>query len=180
MGSIVIANIALDMIIQLSLDEIQAHLASSPVVVGETLARQVDTCARREGLGYYPPLAYFADSDCVDQDLLTVSREIAWFVCEYARGRVRRQLRPVFSTVHVEQVRVVSFSMPQVRMTDEDPVAALAAHYTPDTVRVSAIVSSIEKEPVPEGIERIATGKALDWLGDAFARVEVASSARVA
>jgi hypothetical protein len=176
MTTVAVAKVAVTLLVRVSADELEQHLVSSPRVLGTQLAEAVDTHVRRENIGYYPPLSYYSDKLLIDQELLNVTREIAWFVNEYVREQVRRQLRHVFSQVKITQVQSVAFTMPSVRTSDADALQLLANHYTPDTVRLSLLLSSIEKEPVPEDIQRLTEYKVVQWLRDHFAHLEIVSS----
>jgi len=176
MTTIAVANVVVTLLVRVSADELEQHLVSSPRVLGSQLAEAVDTHVRRENLGYYPPLSYYYDKLLLDQELLNVTREIAWFVNEYVRERVRRQLQLVFSQVRISQLQSLAFTMPSVRTSDADALQLLARHYTPDTVRLSLLLSSVEKEPVPKDIQRLAEYKVVHWLQEYFAHLEIVSS----
>jgi len=176
MTAIAFAKVAITLTVRVSADEMDQHLVSSPRVLGSHLAEAVDTHVRRDDLGYYPPLSYYSDKLLLDQELLNVSREVAWFVNEYVKERVRRQLQLIFSQVNVKQVQSLAFTMPSVRVSDADALQLLALHYTPDTVRLSLMVSSVEKEPVPEDIQRLTEYKVVRWLREHFDHLEIVSS----
>lgn len=149
------------------------HLAASPAVVGEELARQVDALIRREGLGYYPALAYFQRQGGIDAELLSAVHDIAWFAGEWVRGEVRRRLRGVFSTVTVESLQCQAFNLPAVRPRQPRALETLARHYTPTGMRLNLIVTMLHKVAEAQGLEKLAARQVLRILKEEFRAVEV-------
>lgn len=153
------------------------HLAASPLVVGEELARQVDAYAREHKLGYYPALEFFDElENGIDADLIDTVRGIAWFVANLAQNEIEHRLRVAFSDVAVEDLRLLAFTMPQVRPSQANALYDLSRHFTPDTVKAVMVLSNIEKRADLEGMDKLAEHKVVRWLEPHFESVEVTTS----
>lgn len=153
------------------------HLAASPLVVGEELARQVDGYARANKLGYYPALEFFDEvEDGIDADLIETVRGIAWFVGNLTQNEIEHRLRVAFSEVTVQDLRLLAFTMPQVRPSHPNALHDLSRHFTPDTVKAVMVLSNIEKRADLEGMDKLAEHKVVRWLEPHFESVEVTAS----
>lgn len=173
MGTIHFVKVAAHLVVTLRPDALARASAASPRVVGEELAHAVDAYARRERLGYYPALGFFREVGGVDEDLLDAAANLAWLAGELAREEVRSRLRQVFSRVDVESVQPVAFTLPGVRPERKDSLARLARHYTPDTVKLSAVLTSLHKQASPAGIEQFVRRTLWRWLRERFADLDV-------
>ena len=143
---------------------LENNLAASPYIVGEELARQINDYVKKEKLGYYPAIDYFLGNSAVEQDLLDTAQGIAWVVSELVRSEVRSRLRSAFSHVDIEDVQSLAFTMPTIRMNRPNALLDLAHHYTPNVEKVTLIVSSIERRPSMEGMEKLVEHKMIRWL----------------
>ena len=179
MTQLSVVRVALSLTLRLSAELLERHFVSSPRVLGERLAEEVNAYVEREGLGYYPPLEYFRSHAGIDSEVLEIIEETGWVVCRLAREVITTQLRPVFSRIEIQQIQPRAHTMPRVRVNQSNALAALARHYSPDAVRLTLIVSSLEKNGTPEGIERLAERKIWHWLQEHFDAIEV-SGARLA
>jgi len=171
-----VTRIGLAVTLQVPHEALERHAASSPAVVGEQLAEAVAAYVRAEGLGYYPALDYFREAGGVDPELIAAADAIAWLAATLARNEVRVKLRPVFSSVNVQGLQAVAFTLPPVRPRQTDALQRLARHYTPDTLKLDLKVSLIQKRPPAEGIERLASHMVYKWLKANFTSVEVTSA----
>ncbi|MEJ2344987.1 MAG: hypothetical protein P8090_06185 [Gammaproteobacteria bacterium] len=177
MGTIHIIRVAMTALLRVPERVLEERLVASPVIVGEELARQVSDYVRREQLGYYPPLDFFEKvDDGIDGDLRDSVQGIAWFVTNVVRSEVQHRLRAAFSSVHISDLRLLAFTMPAVRPNHPNALHDLSRHYTPDTAKLSLEVSTIEKRPDIEGLERLAEHKLHRWLDRHFATVEITSA----
>jgi len=147
-----------------------------PWVLGENLAGQVDAFVMEQGLGYYPALDYFRDHpEGVDPALLILIDEIANFCADYARQELRRRLTRVFSSVKIEQAQCTAYTMPRVRPSRSGAPADLAAHYTPATLKMELLLSSIQKGGF-DGLEQISLDKLVRWGREPFESFQVNGS----
>ena len=176
MPGIHIIRVAVTVSLKVPETVLEQRLVASPAVVGEELARQVQAYVRREHMGYYPPLDFFKDREgAIEAELMDTVQGIAWFVSNLVRSEVLHRLRAAFSNVVVEDVRLQAFTMPTARPTQPNALHELARHYTPDVARLSLLVSSIERRPDVEGVDRLAAHKVQRWLERDFQQVEVTS-----
>jgi hypothetical protein len=171
-----LSKIALTLVLQVSEDVLDRYLPASAQVVGEELAREVSEHVRAEKLGYYPALDYFQSQGGVEKSLLEAAEHISWLVATLVRDEIRKRLRPVFSSVSIQAVQPVAFTMPPVRPNQPNAHVALTKHYTPDTVKVNLLVTLFQKVEAEEGLEKLADHMLWRWLKDVFESVEVTSA----
>lgn len=170
----------LAVVVQLPEHVFARHLPASPQVVGEALADQVIARVQAERLGYFPALEYFrGQPQALDPDLLDAADNIAWFTCNQARDEIQRKLRPVFSSLSVQGIQALAFTMPSVRPTQLNARRDLIRHFTPDTAKLVLQVNSFQKSEQTETMAKWATHLAYRWLKESFARVEVTSAQAV-
>lgn len=180
MPKIHITRVTVTALLKIPESVLEAHLVASPTVVGEELARQVLDYAQRAKLGYFPALEYFENvDDAIEADLLDTVRGISWFVGNLVRRELQQRLRAAFSNVHVQDVHLVAFTMPGVRPSDPNALHHLTLHFTPDRVKVVMELSSVEKRPHMEGVEKLAVHKVHRWLDEHFEEVEITSATAV-
>ena len=158
---------------------LQSHLHSSPVEVGEELARVIDRYTRKHGLGYYPAIEFFRHVPEIDEDLIENAEQIAWVVSKVAREQVQSRLRPIFSCVKFQSIQTEAFTLPSVRPNSPSALEQLKSHYTPDTVRLELLVSMLRKDNDQRGdaAETYARKMIYRWLRDVFEDVDVTASA---
>lgn len=173
-----IVKTALSLRVRVALPYLQERLGDLAAGAGANLATQIDALVRREKLGYYPALDYFASRDGIDRGLLVAHEEAARFVREHVEKEARARLWPAFSHVRVVNTQSLAFALPSVRPSRPEALSALAQHYTPTQVKIDLVVSSLKKGAAGEGAERTAAQQARWWLRECFESVEV-SDARV-
>lgn len=172
-----IIRVSLTVHLKVAEEVLSQHLAASPLVVGEELARQIDAYVREHKLGYYPPLEFFDEVDPgIDSDLIDTMRGIGWFVSNLAQTEIDHRLRAAFSEVNIQDLRLLAFTMPQVRPSQPNAVFELARHFTPDTVKAVLELSNIEKRAELEGMDKLAEHKVMRWLEPHFEAVEITTS----
>ena len=155
---------------------VEQNVGYLPWVLGENLAGQVDAWVMEQGMGYYPALDFFRDHpEAVDQPLLLLIDEIAAFCANYARRELRRRLSRVFSSVQIEQAQCTAYTMPRVRPSRSGAPAGLAEHYTPNTLKMELMLSSIQKTSF-EGLEEMTLNKLMRWGRDPFDAFQVNGS----
>ena len=169
-------KVALTVTIRVSEDVLEQRMAASPSFVGDELARQVQGYVKKHGLGYYPALDYFQGLDAIEEDLVETTQGIAWVVSELVRSEVISRLRPAFSRVEIEGMQSTAYMMPTVRPNHPNALYELAQHYTPDQVKITLLVSSIEKSANTKGLDKLAEHKVRRWLDQHFDTVMVTSS----
>lgn len=173
-----IVKAALSVRVRVAMALLESRVGELAVGAGANLATRIDELVRREKLGYYPALEYFTQRDGIDRQLLAAFEQIALFVRDYAANETRTRLWPVFSQVRVVNTQSLCFTLPAVRITQSDALAALVRHYTPNLVKIDLLVSSLQQGGSIEGAERAAAQKADWWLRDSFESVEL-SDARI-
>lgn len=171
-----VVSVAVGVVLTVPMAVLERHTAASPEVVGEEIAWAVDAFARARHLGYYPPLDYCEDMEALPEDLLDAAHNIAWLSRELVREEVQQRLSQVFTGVGVEMMKCTAFTMPRVRWNAPNAVAALARHFTPDSVRVSLTVGLRAEAPPPAELRDHIRQLLWHWLGDSFATVDVTSS----
>jgi hypothetical protein len=174
--SIRFVTVAVHLVVTVSPEVLERHSAASPSVVGAELAQAVDAVTHREGLGYYPALGYFREVGGLDEALLEAAANLAWLAGELVQEEMKRRLRQVFSRVEVESLQPVVFTLPPVRPSQGDALAQLARHYTPDTLKVGLRLTSLQKQPVPLGMEQFVRRTLWRWLRERFAAMDIASA----
>jgi hypothetical protein len=175
-GSIHFVRIAAHLTVTLSAEALERHAPASPIAVGQALADAVDACVRERGLGYYPALGYFREVGGVDESLLDAASNLGWLAGELAAEEVRRRLRQVFSHVELDAVAPIAFNLPPVRPSHPRALQRLARHYAPDTVKVALILTSLQRQSAPVGMEEFVRRTLWRWLRERFAAMDVASA----
>jgi len=168
-----ISQIAMALKLQIPLEAVERHVAASPVVVGDEIARQMHAYVKQQQLGYYPALDYFQEQPGVDKELIEALENITWVVSGIVRNEILRTLRPVFSKIHFETIQTIAFTMPTVRPTQQDALTLLARHFTADVVKVSLIATLIQHFQDQAFAEKMAEGLAHRWLQGTFTQVDV-------
>lgn len=159
--------------VQVALAVIQAHLGDLAAAAGPEVARQIHRYVEQERLGYYPALEFFHARVDIAAGLVAAVEQVGEFVCEHARSTARSRLWPVFSQVRVMHAQLLALTLPSVRPQHPDALTALIAHYTPNAVKLTLHLSSIEKRTTLDGAEKFAANKVVQWLREAFETVEI-------
>ena len=175
-GSIQFVRIAAHLEVTLSAEALARHAPASAPEVGAALAEAVDAYARAHALGYYPALGYFREVAGVDSTLLDGASALAWLAGELAQEEVRRCLRQVFSRVDVQSLQSVAFTLPPVRPRQAHAIEQLARHYTPDTVKLGLLLTSLQRQPAALGMEQFVRRTLWRWLRERFAAMDIASA----
>lgn len=176
MSRVYFIKAAVTALIRIQRATLEQNMAASPGVVGRELARQISEHVQREKLGYYPALDYFAENDAIDRDLIDTAHGIAWVVTELVRSELRARLRPAFSHVDIEDIQMHAFTMPGIRPHRPNALRDLARHYTPDMVKVTLFITSIERQASVKDFEKMAEAKLLRWLEPHFDEVKITSA----
>lgn len=174
-----LATVALSARVRLDPSVFDRYVAASPTLVGEELADAVQAYVREHKLGYYPALEYFRDQGGIDSALLEAADGIAWVASSLVREEVRVRLRPIFASVRFGALQALAFTLPPVRPSSAEPRAALARHYTPDTVKLDLLVTLLQRETPPDGLDTLASHMLVRWLKPSFAALEVTAARQV-
>ncbi len=169
-------QIALSMKVDVPMESLERHLAASPVVVGDEMARQVVAYERQNHLGYFPAVDFFIQHGGIETDLLDALQNITWVVTNLVRNEIRIKLRPVFSKLRFESIQTLAYTMPTVRPGDNNVMDKLAQHYSATSVKVSVLATLIQKFADSEAAQNMAKSLCYRWLEPAFAQFEVTSS----
>jgi len=171
--SLHIINLAINFKVRLTETSMQGHLAASPYIVGEELARQVSQYIAEHRLGYYPAIDFFQDNGGIEQELLDAVGSISWLVTNLVRDEVRMRLRAAFSSIRFESLQTQAFSMPGIRPGQNNAFQSLAEHYTPDQVKVNMLASLVRKKDNPQEAEQMAKHLVCRWLKNSFESLQI-------
>jgi len=172
--SLKIIQLAVSLKIKVLHNIIEQQLPVSPYSVGNELASEVHKYSHQNKLGYYPALEYFHNKE-IDKDLFASAENISWLVCNMIREELQKRLRPVFSSLSFESLQNIAFTLPRVRIGESNDLHKLAAHYTPDHVKVNLITSLLRKEMNTLAAEQYTRAMLNRWLKERFAEFEVSS-----
>lgn len=174
--------------------------SSSLQALGSQLAQQVHEYVQQEGLGYYPPLDYFLVQKVYEQKdlkqevteqnvrqhnqvqryvepyLLDAVKEVAQWAVEMGRREILSLLQPVFSSVVIDNIQAIAFTMPTVRFGQTGALPQLAKHFTPNSIKFDLTLSMLQKHEAEAGLEKAASHMVLRWLSEPFLAIEVTSA----
>ena len=179
--------------------------SSSLQALGSQLAQQVHEYVQQEGLGYYPPLDFFYEQNVREQKvyeqkdlkqevteqnvrqhnqaqryvepyLLDAVKEVAQWAVEMGRREILSLLQPVFSSVVIDNIQAIAFTMPTVRFGQTGALPQLAKHFTPNSIKFDLTLSMLQKHEVEAGLEKAASHMVLRWLSEPFLAIEVTSA----
>ena len=164
--------------VQLKEKDLHPYLPCSAQIIGRTLADIADEYARENKTGYFPAIDFFKTRDDVDPELIASAEQVAWLVSKLARETIQSKLRPIFSSVHFQSIQTLAFSMPKIRPGQPDAKQLLAAHYTPDKVKVELVLTMMRRDSEAQDnrAEPYARKMMFRWLEPAFESIEVKSS----
>jgi len=172
-SKIEVITISASVTVTVAQEVVEQNTGYLPWVLGDNLAGMVDAYVMEQGLGYYPALDYFRDRpEAVDPALLVLIDQIAIFSSEYARRELRHRLSRAFSNVKVEQVQCTAYTLPQVRPSRNGAPEGLAEHYSPNTLRIELLLSTIQKEMF-DGLEEMTLSKLNHWGREPFERFRI-------
>lgn len=160
---------ALALRIAVPLADLHARLGQDVATLGERLAAHAVAIASQERLGYFPALQFFYERPEIPSGLIGAITEAGTFARQHVTREVRDRLRHAFSSIRLQRSQCLAFTLPAVRPSQADALAALARHYTPNVVRVELLVTSLHKGgAAPEGMDKFAAKRARWWLREAF------------
>ena len=164
--------------VQLKAETLQQYLPCSANIIGRTLADIADEYQKKNKTGYYPAIDFFKTLDTVDPDLIASAEQVSWLVSKLARETVQSKLRPIFSSVTLQSIQTLAFSLPKVRPNKTDAVEQLSRHYTPDTVKMELVLTMMRRdsEADDDRAEPYARKMMFRWLESAFELVTITSS----
>ena len=167
--------------VQLKAETLQQYLPCSANIIGSTLADIADEYQKKNKTGYYPAIDFFKTLDTVDPDLIASAEQVSWLVSKLARETVQSKLRPVFSSVTLQSIQTLAFSLPKVRPNKSDAVEQLSRHYTPDTVKMELVLTMMRRdsEADDDRAEPYARKMMFRWLESEFERIEVTNSKNI-
>lgn len=169
-------TVAASLTVSVAEEVFEHNVGYLPWVLGDNLAGQVDAFVMEQGLGYYPALDYFRDyPEAVDPALLILIDEVANFCAAYARRELRQRLARAFSSVKIEQAQCIAYTMPRVRPARSGAPTDLAVHYSPATLKMELLLSSIHKGGF-DGLEQLALDKLVRWGREPFENFQVNGS----
>ena len=177
--SLQFTQVAVTLLVQVPESSLERHLAASPVIVGEELARQVLAYEQQHHLGYFPAIDYFIQQGGIDADLLEALQNITWVTTNMVRNELRVKLRPVFSQIRFETIQTTAYTLPSVRPNDVNVLDKLINHYRTTKVKVALLTTLIQKIQDGEAAAKMASSICHRWLKPHFSSVEVTSSTTV-
>lgn len=174
MSGIAIIKVSLTVNLVISQDLLAQKFGEPALSMGSALAEQVGNYVRTNKMGYYPALDFFKQNEGIDKKLLDDAEHLSWQVCEWVQREIRARLREAFSNIHFDQIQSVAYSMPKIRPKMPQASDLLTDHFSPDSVRLTMIASSIERSNINlDGYEKLAVHKLRRWLESAFETIEV-------
>lgn len=155
---------------------LQERLPAPVDKLGAQLAGEIHKHVTDNKLGYYPALDYFKQSSDIPGYLLEAVDEVAALAITLATERINDTLIPVFSNVTINAIQCLAFSLPTVRPGKPHARTALAAHYTPNVLKLEMIVSVLQKHKLPQSFEKYADNTVFRNLSEVFEAVEISSA----
>lgn len=164
--------------VTLKTETLQQYLPCSADIIGKTLASIAVDYELENKTSYYPAIDFFKTLDEVDPDLIVSAEQVSWLVSKLAREIIQLKLRPIFSSVQIQSIQNMAFSLPKVRPNKTDAVEQLAKHYTPDTIKVELLLTMIRRdsEANDDRAEPYARKMMFRWLGSEFESVVITGS----
>ncbi len=164
--------------VQLKADQLQQYLPCSVNIIGRTLAAIADEYEKENKTGYYPAIDFFKKLDSVDPDLIASAEQVAWLVAKLARETIQLKLRPIFSSVQIQSIQTLAFSLPKIRPNKADAIDQLAKHYTPDSVKIELVLTMMRRDSESEDNRAVLYARKMmfRWLESEFEMIEVTSS----
>ncbi len=167
-------KILLNAIIGVPVEVFERHSPYSPYKLAGELANQIREYAETEQLGYYPPLDFVQQREVLPSELFTAMDQLAWMGSSAVRSELLLRLRPFFASVQIKAMQVMAYHMPQVRPGQQDVLAALTQHFTPDRVKVDLLITMINKKGKDKGLLPAYVRKTVYRnMGDSFSHFEV-------
>ncbi len=156
--------------------DLQQLSVAQPAEVGRQLATAVLDAVRAESLGYFPALSHFEENGSLNADLLEAVHALVWLASQRARTLIMTRLRPIFSTVRVQQIHARLYTLPAIRSGQHNLLEALAEHYDPAALKVNLQLSLIQKQAAEgEALENYTRKMLWKWLKGSFDRMDVGS-----
>lgn len=169
-----VTNVAISLLIAVKLEDLDSHSGASSEIVGKELAKQVASYEKEKKLGYYPALEFFQESeDSIDSDLLDAVDNLAWLATSLVRDEVRKQLRPIFSSLRFDVMQNLVYTMPRARPGKPDSIEKLTQHFTPNKVRLEMTAKIVNRDGVEKDLKRYTSHLVFRWLREHFASIEV-------
>jgi hypothetical protein len=174
-----VVTIAASLTVSVPEELVERETGYLPWVLGENLAGQVDTYVMEEHLGYYPALDFFRDHpQAVDPALLRHLDAVADFCTDFARRELQQRLVRLFSTMQIEQLQCIAYTLPRMRPHRSNGPMELAQHYSPNMLKIELLLSSIQKGHF-EGEERMALQKVSRFARAPFAHFQLNGAQRL-
>ncbi len=149
---------------------------AQPAEVARQLAGAVLEASRAEGLGYFPALNHFEENGQLAPDLLEATHALVWLASQRARTLIMTRLRPIFSTVRVQQIHARLYTLPAIRSGQHNLLEALSEHYDPAALKINLQLSLIQKQGGEgEALENYTRKMLWKWLKGSFDHMEVGS-----
>ena len=169
-----VTNVAISVLITVKAEDLDSQSGAASSVVGKALAKQVADYEKEQHLGYFPALEFFQQSSAaVDTGLLDVADNMAWLATRLVREEVRKQLRPVFSSLRIDAMQNLLYTMPKVRPGKASSLDKLAEHFTPNMVRLELTAQIINKDDKEIDLKRYSSHLVHRWLKEHFEGIEV-------
>lgn len=174
-----IAPVMLSVQVVMAPAQLDALLSVTDKQLGQKLAERVDSIVRAEKLGYYPALDYFEGHAGFEPEWLTAARTLAALIRKRVKRDVLTHLWPVFSSVQIVRATTLAFTLPRVTPAQPDARERLARHYFPNAVRLELKLTTLDKQPRLDAVEKFSSQKVVRNLRDAFESVSVSAAHRL-
>lgn len=176
-----VTKVAISVLVAVKIEDLDSHSAAASRVVGNALAKQVADYEKELRLGYYPALEFFQQSSgAVDVGLLDAADNQAWYATRLVREEVRKRLRPIFSSLRIDAMQNLLYTMPKVRPGKASSLDKLAEHFTPNMVRLELTAQIINQNDKEMDLKRYSSHLVHRWLKEHFESIEVTNCRQLA
>jgi len=165
--------------VRVSEDALLQHSSSSPLVIGNELARQIHDYVSSHQMAYYPALDFFINNvarhDGLDPDLIDATDSMSWLLCRLVRYELQSKLRQAFSALKFQTVQTIAYTMPAVRYSSKNALYELAQHYSPLSLKLDMVLSLVDKELDNDEVHGFIENALHKLLKDSFESIEISN-----
>ena len=176
MTDLKVASVVLSLKARVPKTELEQQMPIEIDTLAGDLAVQVMQYVRAEKLGYYPALEFFRSHGGIDVDAFDLAEQVAWLAAEAMRKALRVHLRGIFSTVRVEGLQSLAFTLPRIRVGQANAETLLTQHFDPSMIKADLRLSLLQRKAASEGLEGFSKRMVSRWLGPQVEALEVTNA----